>query len=152
MTDIGTALSLLAGGVAIGKLLYGYVSDKFGNAAVLILAAVFKASSMVFLLNYNSGILLMTGAVLLGLATGIIQMVSGLLAGLFGKGDYSSIVGVFSAAMALGMATGAYILGFVHDAKESYHNIFLIYTAAVAFAAFLGLFLNTGIKSLYRGK
>lgn len=140
--QVGMVFSLIAVGIAAGKLLYGYISDRFGIAVTLSVTAVSNLISTTLFLTGSSGILLMAASVFFGLAIGVMQLLVGLLAGLFGKKDYSAIVGIFSAAMALAMAIGAYILGFVYDVQQTYTNIFIIYAIIVCVAAILSYFLK----------
>lgn len=139
---IGSTLALIGMGTSAGKILYGWLSDRFGIHITLLVTAIFNVLSTYLLLSYSAKWMITIGGVLLGLAIGCLQVTVGVLAGLFGKKDYPIIVGLFTATLGAGWAVGPIIAGYVFDTQHTYIPVFVIFTIMVCIAAVLSFLVH----------
>ena len=134
---IASALSILALAVGGAKLLYGAVSDRFGMRATAFMAALFHIVSISLLLFGNSDLAAIAGCIFLGFGIGALQLSVSLFAGLFGKENYSFIVGIFSAELGLAWGVGPWATGLYYDIYGNYQGIFTLF---LLFGVLIGLF------------
>ena len=128
-----TALSM--GSLAVGKLLLGYLFDRFGlRKATFIscLCIVVGCISMIYALNYIALILLV---VCVGLGCSFLTVAYPIITqNVFGQKDYNAIFGVLSAAHSLGGMIAPIIIGYIYDIVGSYNPSFMIMTVLGIFA------------------
>ena len=134
---IASALSILAFAVGGAKLVYGYVSDKFGMRTTALMAAAFHILSLSLLLFGTSNFMFLLGCIVLGFGIGALQLSVSLFAGIFGKEHYSFIVGVFSAELGLAWGIGPWVTGLYYDLFGNYQGIFTLF---LVFGAIMGGF------------
>ena len=124
---IASALSILAFAVGGAKLVYGFVSDKFGMRVTALMAASFHVLSLALLLFGKTNIIFLLGCIVLGFGIGALQLSVSLFAGIFGKEHYSFIVGIFSAELGLAWGIGPWLTGLYYDLFGNYQGIFSLF-------------------------
>lgn len=125
---VGLSSSLAAAVMAVssvvlipGKLLHGYIHDKFGAkvSTFYIFGAFFiTLVSLIILRDLATSMLY---GVLFGLSGAITTVALPLwTVTVFGKKDYAMIFSIMSMAMTLGAAIGSPLAGFIYDSAKSY--------------------------------
>ncbi|MGS0764865.1 MFS transporter [Syntrophomonas curvata] len=151
----GIIVSVIMLSVTGGKVLLGWINDRFGiipsvstgclaMAFGVVLLTIASATVNVFLV-YGAGV-----ALGLGLATVTVEPPL-LIAAALGNKDYASIFPVIMMGFTIGAAAGAPILGMVYDASGSYTSAL----GAIALCAVIALILaimaaNSGKKLLQK--
>jgi predicted MFS family arabinose efflux permease len=130
------ALSVRGGAGIVGRLGVGLLVDRFSpqriQTVILLLAAV---GTLVLAFAESAGVALV-GAAVLGVGLGSeADVLPYLLARYFGRRHFSVLYGLTWTAYAIGGATGPMFIGRLYDRAGGYHSIFIVYLAAVAFAA-----------------
>lgn len=149
-TTAALALSIRGGAGIIGRLGIGFAIDRVSperiQSCVLALAAVGT-----FILAFaSSAWVALLGAAILGVGLGSEADVGPyLLARYFGRRHFSVLYGLTWTAYAIGGATGPLWIGHMYDRANAYMPQFIVYLAAVAFAAvILSFFLPSDHESI----
>lgn len=111
------------GMLAVGKVVVGFLSDKFGTKfGAIFSAAVFGAQFVFLAITPSNPSLFVWGAVICyGIGGGGITVIPPLLVNaLFGEKDYGNIVAAMNMATNLGAAFGGMIAGAIYDFTGSY--------------------------------
>lgn len=135
-----SAISLMAGCSIGGKLLFGWLSDRFGSALLLIVAYLAQIGGFVLLALAGPGIGVWLFALLYGLSLGgTVTLQPTVVADRFGVAAYGAIYGAIGLPLALVSSASPIIAGSVRELTGSYAPAFLAFAAssAVAIAAML---------------
>ncbi len=119
--EAGTLVSVLSACLVVTTLTVGWVNDRYGTTAALILAASAQALSMI-------GIWLSHSYLSLALSTAVMAFGSAMPTVLlaiivmttFGPADYAAVLGVVMSFIPLGMAIGGPLWGLSKDLTGSY--------------------------------
>jgi len=138
------ALSVRGGAGIIGRLCIGFAIDRVSPQRIQTLVLVLASAGTLILAFAGSGSMALLGAAVLGVGLGSEADVGPyLLARYFGRQHFSVLYGLMWTAYAIGGATGPLWVGHLYDRAGSYQPRFIVYLAAVAFAAvLLSLFLR----------
>lgn len=130
--------------IIIGRLVAGFMMDRFWAPAVAFPMLVLPALASLLLLNHGIGAgTAILAAALVGFASGAeTDLVAYLSARYFGLRHYGRIYGAQYAVFGLASGIAPPLFGFVHDRTGSYDAILLI--AAVAFGIGAVLLLTMG--------
>lgn len=142
LTDIGfpvaqaaTALGFIGLGSAVGKFVFGYLSDRIPARYCAAMSFFFQALAIVLLLNLKSSFMLWPYAILMGLGVGGWAPLTSMLIGInFGLSSFGAIYGMLNTAQNLGVAAGPLIAGYIHDIALSYYPAFILFLALYAVA------------------
>jgi predicted MFS family arabinose efflux permease len=138
------ALSVRGGAGIVGRLGIGLAIDRVSPQRIQTFVLLLAAAGTLLLAFAGTGPMSLLGAALLGIGLGSEADVGPyLLARYFGRRHFSVLYGLTWTAYAIGGGTGPLWLGHLYDtAGGAYHPRFIVYLAAVAFAAvLLSLFL-----------
>ncbi|HTX40542.1 MAG TPA: MFS transporter [Acidobacteriaceae bacterium] len=140
------ALSVRGGAGIVGRLCIGFMIDRASPERIQTLVLTLAAVGTLILAFAGTGPLALLGAAVLGVGLGSEADVAPyLLARYFGRRHFSVLYGLTWTAYAIGGATGPLWIGHLYDRAGSYQPRFVVYLAAVAFAAaVLSLFLRPG--------
>lgn len=131
LTEQGFSVSSAVGAIGIigffsgtGKLLFGYLCDRFNPKYSAALSYAMISFSLIAMIQARSTAHLWVYAVLNGLGQGgwapILAM---LVAGYFGLKNYGALLGVLQLMLMTGVALGPMIAGFAYDQTGSYRLI-----------------------------
>lgn len=140
VTDLGVSpaaaalvLSAMAGAGAVGKPLFGALTDHMDKRATLALCTALQFAGVLVLLYVRSYPLLVAAGAIFGLGMGGIVPLQGALVGAaFGRKSFGRVMGLMSPAMLPIQMLGVPFAGHVFDRTGSYRP---------AFQLFLGAFL-----------
>lgn len=128
LTDIGYTITYSAnivaicmGAIAIGKLILGYLYDKFGIKIATFISCFSVLLGLIGLMKFNSNIYLLI--LIIGSGIGCAHGTVGppvMTQSLYGRRDYSAIYGITFAANAIGGALGPVLNGFTYDLTGNY--------------------------------
>jgi OFA family oxalate/formate antiporter-like MFS transporter len=138
-TDMGipamkaaTFLSLIGAMNIPGRLFVGRISDSAGRKATAVVCAGFLAGAIVWLTYSKDLWMFYLFAVVFGFSFGGISTSTAAMIGdVFGLHSIGVIMGIMSAAWALGAAIGPFMGGLIYDITNSYSLAFSISTAAM---------------------
>ncbi|MBR2490959.1 MAG: MFS transporter [Ruminiclostridium sp.] len=134
-----SAYSLISIG---GKLILGWVNDRFGVVVSTTYACILFGLSFVFiLLSARSVAMLYAMAVVFGLGNAIGTVTPPLLtAEVFGKENYSRAYGIVNSFSQVGLSLGSLAVASVYDAAGSYRFawVMLLVLTAVTLASWVG--------------
>ncbi len=137
-----TVISLYSSISIGGKLLLGWINDRFGVVVSTTYACVLFGLSFVFLLlPGQSGVLLYAMALVFGLGNAIGTVTPPLItAQVFGKEQYSRAYGVANSFSQVGLSLGSLAVASVYDATGSYRPawILLLALTGVTLASWVG--------------
>jgi predicted MFS family arabinose efflux permease len=132
------ALSVRGGAGIIGRLCVGLLIDRFSAQRIQTLILLLAAMGTFVLSFAGSPTVAFIGAALLGVGLGSeADVLPYLLARYFGRKHFSVLYGLSWTAYAIGGATGPMFIGHLYDVSGAYHVRYIVYLAAVAFAAAL---------------
>jgi len=145
LTDRGIpasrAVSVFAGiGVAliVGRLLCGFLLDRFFGPHVAIAFVVLPLLGVVTLIASSDPALTTLGAVLVGLGMGAeVDLIAYLQSRYFGLRAFGQIYGYLFAVFTVGTGLGPFVMGATYDATGSYRPALVAFVAVLACAAFL---------------
>ncbi len=124
-----------------GKLLLGWVNDKFGLLASTVYACTLFGMAFVFLLLAENSILpLYFMALVFGLGNAIGTVTPPLItAGVFGKAHYSHAYGIANSFTQVGLSLGSLLVASIYDNSGSYRPAWflLLGLTAVTLAAWV---------------
>jgi MFS family permease len=130
--------SLVAGGAALGKLVFGWLCDRIGEPAAFVISLASQALGIAALMQVDGysltvGVVLFTG---IGLG-GTLPLSSALLARAFGRQAFGPMMGLMWPIAIPLQLTGPIFAAWIHDTSGSYHVAFWIFVGALAVAVFL---------------
>ena len=151
MTDrgISTALAtavygLVPGLTIIGRLSFGYMSDKIDKKYVAAICyGIMTLGIFSTLLSLKSSVMLYFTVACFGFALGgVFTLQPILVSHCFGLASCGEIYGFIQIGWTFGCAAGAPIVGFLYDLAKNYYLAFLVIIATVFLASFLVLFIK----------
>jgi sugar phosphate permease len=133
-----SALTVMAGGTAIGSIIWGNLLDRFPVKAVYsATAAWLGVVALLFLLVDSAGVAFVVAA-LFGIGLGGLLVVPPVaIAHYFGRSSLGAIRGATEPFVSGGQAIGAVGAGLIFDATGSYSGTFPAFTAAAGLAVVL---------------
>ncbi|WP_448517952.1 MFS transporter [Rhodoflexus sp.] len=123
LSTSGTLLSLFFVCSILGKVIFGFLSDRFSPKYILLLASACMAlGSLAWQLAAATGIeMLYTAAVVYGIGySGTFTMIQIVLAAYYEGPAYGKLLGFFTMADTLAGSLGIYWLGYLRTASGSY--------------------------------
>jgi predicted MFS family arabinose efflux permease len=143
------ALSVRGGAGIIGRLFIGFAIDRVPPQRIQTFVLALAAGGTLILAFVGTGPMALVGAGVLGVGLGSeADVMPYLLARYFGRRHFSVLYGFTWTAYAIGGATGPLWIGHVYDRAGGYQPRFIVYLAAVAFAAvILSLFLPSRLET-----
>ena len=145
------ALALLAGTSVVGRLLGGLIVLRVPTKVFSMILVVLQAAALACISISNSSIAIVGSAVFLGVSVGNLLMLQPLLlAEAYGVREYAQIYGFNQLVGTVGVASGPFVLGFVHDGS-SYTVAFVVAAVGsiLGFLAFLAAGPITGPLHLW---
>lgn len=125
----------------VGRLLCGFLLDRFFGPYVAIAFVVLPALGVLTLLGSTTTALTTLGAVLVGLGMGAeVDLIAYLQSRYFGLRAFGQIYGYLFAVFTIGTGLGPFMMGAIYDAAHSYRPALMIFLAVLACAA--GLLLG----------
>lgn len=129
--DLGNSLpqsawliSLLSISMIIGKLFFGFMSDRIDHRKLYWIAALFMIMTLTFLQGRPSYVLLCTCSVLMGLSVGgLLPLLGAIYSQRFGARSFGRVIGLVTMVITLG-GFGPLIAGEVFDKTGSYDAAF----------------------------
>ena len=136
-----SALTVMAGGTALGSILWGNLLDKLPVKLVYSLTAAWLGSMALLFLLVTTPVMAFTAALLFGIGLGGLLVVPPVaVAHYFGRGSLGAIRGATEPFVSGGQAIGAVGAGLIYDYSGSYEATFPTFTAAAAIAILLLVF------------
>lgn len=133
-----TALGTVALGVAISRLVFGWLCDIIQEKYIWCICLGFHLVSIVAIMNVGPAspvVLIWLYAITMGLGGGgWMPSMSLLTSGIFGLASYGAIFGMLSFLQSIGIAAGPLIAGYMFDAMNTYHWAFILSLALCAIA------------------
>ncbi|MEZ5409135.1 MAG: MFS transporter [Acidimicrobiales bacterium] len=145
------ALALLAGTSVVGRLLGGLIVLRVPTKVFSMILVILQAAALACISVSNSSIAIVGSAVFLGVSVGNLLMLQPLLlAEAYGVREYAQIYGFNQLIGTIGVASGPFVLGFVHDGS-SYTVAFVVAAigSVLGFLAFLAAGPITGPLHLW---
>ncbi len=141
-TDIGlstavaaASLSLVGLGSTIGKVSFGFLSDRFRPRHCAAISFSFQAVSIAVLLSVKSEALVWLYAVLMGIGMGgWAPLIPQLVTVNFGAVSFGIILGTMRLIQNFGIVLGPLVAGYAYDITHTYQWLFLIFLALYAVA------------------
>lgn len=108
-------------GQLVGKVVLGWLNDKFGSLTATFVTCTLGAAGMLVLISAGSATMLYVGASLFGLAFGLPTVQPPIITrAIFGSKDYSAIFSYITMGTALIGGIGTYIFGYIFDLTGSF--------------------------------
>jgi MFS transporter, OFA family, oxalate/formate antiporter len=136
----------------LGKLFFGWISDKINVKQVMLLSVVNMLTGCVLLwLSVDNAALTIPYAILLGAGySGTFTMIQLYVMRLYGGPGYGSILGLLSFVDTLCLALGGLLFAKLRMASTNYANPFLLMVALTAFSLLATVIINRRTeKSVY---
>lgn len=125
-------LTVFGTSAMIGKLLFGWLSDRFDKRLIMLLATINLTigSAILRVMDMNPAQLAMIYAVVYGVGfSGAFTMIQVMIAEYFGGKSYPKILGMFTMIDTLAGSAGAIVLGSIRTASGSYVPSFTLMVA-----------------------
>ena len=133
-----TAVSILFLGGLVGKIISGYLAERFGRKRVLLIGLLMMllgSGAMVASISAGSALLVWTGLVLFGFGWGgIYTLIQVLAADLFGMLALGKILGAINILDTFGGAMGPVVTGVMVDRAGGYLQPFIVITVLLLIA------------------
>ncbi|MBI2918182.1 MAG: MFS transporter [Chloroflexi bacterium] len=138
-----TFVSVIGLSNAVGKLVMGFVSDRIGRRASMIVSFSLAGAMLLWLMAARDAWAFYAFAAVFGFAYGSwMPMFPSLTADLFGVASLGAIYGIVRASTNLGGALGSYAGGYIFDLTHSYSYAFLSGTVLLGVGIVLMLTLK----------
>ncbi|MFN8533575.1 MAG: MFS transporter [Dehalococcoidia bacterium] len=132
-TEAATAISLMAGCSIFGKVAFGWLSDRFGSASLLVAAYLCQIGGFILLALAGAGLGVWAFALLYGLSLGgTVTLQPTVVADRFGVLAYGAIYGALGLPLALVSSSSPIVAGAIRDLTGSYAAAFLAFAASSA--------------------
>lgn len=133
-----SALGTTGLGSLLGKLIFGWLSDRLPPKYTWCLAVTLQLAATIILINIrpsSSPAMIWAYAILIGLGMGgWLPCMTMLSISLFGLTSYGAIYGMLTLLQSVGTSTGPLLGGFLYDAMNTYSWAFIIFTMLMATA------------------
>ncbi len=122
------ALGFTAGLGGLGKLSFGWISERLPFRYSALLCFGLQALGVFVLLHADSMAVVWVHVLIFGFSMGgVIVLLPMVISQFFGLVSFGVIMGMVSVALALGNAVGAYLSGIIYDYFGTYHYALIIY-------------------------
>ena len=139
LSNAAWLISLLSLSMIVGKLFFGFLSDRVDHRKLYWMAAAFMGMTLYLLQGHPSYFVLCICSVLLGLAAGgLLPLMGAIYSQRFGAMSFGRVMGLVIMVITIG-GIGPLIAGVVYDATGSYDAAFLLFLIVLIPAA-LGMF------------
>jgi MFS family permease len=119
-------LSLMLGLGIVSRIASGFVADRIGGAATLLIGSIMQGVALVLYLFFNGLASLYIISGIFGLFQGgIVPMYAVICREFLPPREAGARIGLVMAATIIGMAFGGYVSGLIYDATNSYRLAFL---------------------------
>jgi len=153
LEDIGFPSAIAAatlGGVGFGsiagKLFFGWLCDRIPAKYAWCIALSLALVSIVILMSIkltSPSVILWLYAIVLGLGLGsVIPVMSMLVSSNFGLTSYGAIFGMLNLLQNIGTATGPLMAGYMYDAMNTYHWVFVIFIILCVMAIAIAMMMR----------
>jgi OFA family oxalate/formate antiporter-like MFS transporter len=150
LTDIGMSATVAANvlgaiglGSIVGRILMGFLADRYGTRIVLVTLLIIKVMVLLSLARASGFPVAYALGVLYGVSYGgFMVIIPALTSHLFGLAAMGAIFATISIAEGIGFGLGSYLAGYIWDVTGSYHGSFLIGVSLILIAILLSLFLK----------
>ena len=137
----GRAVAVFSGigaSLIVGRLLCGFLLDRFFGPHVAIAFVVLPALGVATLLASSDSMLTTIGAVLVGLGMGAeVDLIAYLQSRYFGLRAFGQIYGYLFAVFTVGTGVGPFVMGATYDVTGSYRPALLAFVVLLVCAAWL---------------
>ena len=141
--DAAQVLSIGAGTGVLGKVIYGWITDKYNAKRAIWLAIIFQFSGQLMLLSAESYAGLLMGSATFGFGMGGIVPIHGsIVSSRFGQEGFGFMMGLMRPAMMPIMVTGIPFAGWIFDTMGSYDFAFKTFLFLYIFAAISVYFVS----------
>ena len=135
LTDIGisvvaaaTALGLMVAISILGRIVFGWLGDRFDKRYVLIATYVLQAIGVLILANVKTIEQVYIFLVIYGLGYGgAIPIYIAMRGEYFGRKAFATIAGIMQLFIVIPTVVGPIFAGYVYDVTGSYHNAFMLF-------------------------
>ncbi|MCH7983013.1 MAG: MFS transporter [Chloroflexi bacterium] len=142
-TVAASALTVMAGGTAVGSIIWGNLLDRFPVKAVYSATAAWLGGTALLFLLVDSAGTAFAAAALFGIGLGGLLVVPPVaIAHYFGRNSLGAIRGATEPFVSGGQAIGAVGAGVIFDATDSYSGTFPVFTATAVLAVVLLLVIR----------
>ncbi|MFT7686829.1 MAG: MFS family permease [Candidatus Azotimanducaceae bacterium] len=143
LSDAAQVLSIGAGTGVLGKVIYGWITDKYNAKRAIWLAIVFQFSGQLMLLSADSYTGLLIGSATFGFGMGGIVPIHGsMVSSRFGQEGFGFMMGLMRPAMMPIMVTGIPFAGWVFDTMGTYDFAFKTFLLLYVLAAITVYFVS----------
>jgi MFS family permease len=137
-TEAAWLVSVAAGGAALGKLVFGWLSDRIGPASAFAVSLIGEAlglASLTLVAGYGVivGLLFFTGVAL----GGTLPLSSALVAACFGREKFGPTMGLMFPLATPLQLVGPIFAGWIYDSTGSYDPAFWTFVVVLSVAAVL---------------
>ncbi len=142
-TDAASVVGFFGGAIVVGRLLIGYLVDRYWAPGVAALTLCLPVIGSIILIGTPDYPLAVLAVVMIGLAAGAeLDLMAFLAAQYFGLRHYAKIYSLLYAALAICSGSSSWIFGKIYESTQSYSLAFQI--GAVLFAVGAVLVLTMG--------
>lgn len=121
----GQMIAVISAMMIVGKLAYGKLSDMFNHAYLLLFMAGMSIVAITLLMSTSDKAMLLTSAVLLGMASGgLIPVMGVVFAARFGLASFGKVVGLYMLVLVFGSLSSIYA-AWIYDQFDSYYYAFV---------------------------
>jgi len=129
-------LSLIAAAGVVGKLLFGWVTDRLESRYALWLAIAFMATGTLILRQVTSYPALLVGGGIFGFGMGgIVPLWGSLIGEAFGRKSFGRVMGLMGPCMLPVQTLGVPYAGYIYDHTGSYDTAYLTFLGSFALAS-----------------
>jgi len=135
LSESAWLISLVSLSMIVGKLFFGFLSDRVDHRKLYWLAAALMCMTLVLIQGEPGYALLCAGVVLMGLSVGgMLPLMGAICSQRFGAMSFGRVMGLVTLFITLG-GIGPLIAGAVYDATGNYDSAFLLFLLILAPAA-----------------
>ncbi|MEK9594851.1 MAG: MFS transporter [Rhodospirillaceae bacterium] len=126
---------------ALGRFLFGWLSARSHPRLLLAACSTFQAMGLIGMVVAPEFTGRTAASIGIGFVVGAIVMLPPILVRfLFGSRDFGQVYSLTNVALYIGMGSGPWITGVIHDAAGSYHTAFLMLAGCQLLAATILVF------------
>ena len=133
----GQMIAVISAMMIVGKLLYGKLADSYDHGHLLLFMGSTSIVAIALLMSTSDQMPLLAAAVLLGLASGGLIPITGVVfVARFGVASFGKVIGLVMLVMASG-SLGSVYAAWLYDLTGSYHYAFISFILMILPGLFL---------------
>ncbi|MBI4307923.1 MAG: MFS transporter [Chloroflexi bacterium] len=122
-----------------GRLLFGYLGDRFSKRVLLAVTMALEAAAVAILMTVSGLPQVILFTVIFSLGMGTLPLIPAIRAEYFGRRNFATLAGIMYGISSVGLVIGPVVAGWIFDVSKSYTGAFFLFLGIYAVAIAINL-------------